>query len=110
MAISSKIVLCSDPTTRVGARLTSPYPTFFVSKNLSSKQLAPTENIQLKSDNATQKVSSVVKGLNIYGLQYVNFPTLKSTSIVAVLQVPDGKGILVTANYGQVQSPCMECK
>ena len=51
MAISSEIVLCSDPTTRLGlgyvvsqARLTSPYITFFVSKNLFSKQLAPTDN------------------------------------------------------------------
>ena len=30
----------------------------------------------------------------IYGLQYV-------TSIVAILQVADGKGILVTTNYEQ---------
>ena len=102
--------MCSDPTARQGARLTSHYPTFFVSKNLSSKQLAPTEDIQLKSDNTTQKATSVVKGLNIYGLQYVNFPSLRSTSIVAILQVPDGKGILVTANYGQVQSACIGCK
>ena len=31
-----------------------------------------------------------------------------SPLIVAVLQTPDCKGILVTANYGQMQSPCME--
>ena len=29
-------------------------------------------------------------------IQYVNFPFLRSTSIVAILQVPDGKRILVT--------------
>ena len=57
-----------------------------------------------------QKVSSVVKWLNICGLQYVNFLSLKATLIVAILQVPDDKGILVTANYGQMQSACMEYK
>ena len=32
----------------------------------------------------------------------------RPTSSVAVLQVPYDKGILVTANYGQMQSVCIE--
>ena len=36
----------------------------------------------------------------ISGLQYVPIPEL--------LQTPDCKDILVTANYGQLQSACME--
>ena len=39
---------------------------------------------------------------------YVNFSALAATSTVAILQVPDGKGILVTANYGQTKSAYME--
>ena len=34
---------------------------------------------------------------------YTNFPFLITTLIVPVLHIPDCKGILVTANYGQMQ-------
>ena len=52
----------------------------------------------------------MVKVLDILvcGLQYVNFSALAATLTVAILQVPDGKGILVTANYGQTKSAYME--
>ena len=36
------------------------------------------------------------------GLQYVNFPSLTATLIVAILQASNDKGNLVTANYGEV--------
>ena len=39
---------------------------------------------------------------------YVNFSALAATSTVAILQVPDGKSILVTVNYGRIHSACME--
>ena len=36
--------------------------------------------------------------------------SLRATLIVAILQVLDGNGILVTPNYGQIQNACMEYK
>ena len=35
-------------------------------------------------------------------------PAGPATPPLNILQVPDGKGILVTANYGQTKSACME--
>ena len=93
--------LCWNP-------LTFPYPIFLLAQNLTSKQIASTDNTA--KVRQCQKVSYVVKGLNIYDLQYINFSSLRATSIVAILQVPDGTGILMTVNYGQIQSPCMEYK
>ena len=65
--------------------------------------------MQPKSDNVKSIIDgSSVSYINMWPTVYVNFSALAATSTVAILQVPDGKGILVTANYGQIHSSCTE--
>ena len=71
--IDPEIVLCSDPTNSGN--------TFRLGYAVSQARLA-----SLKAEvRQHQKASSVVKGLNLCGLQYVNFPSLRATLVVAIL-------------------------
>ena len=70
-----------------------PIPPFLLTQNISSKQIAPTDNMQPKSDGA-QKASSVVKGLS----RLLTMPLIVSLQLHSI-HPPTPPGLLTWATH-----------
>ena len=70
-----------------------PIPPFLLAQNISSKQIAPTDNKRPKSDDA-QKASSVVKGLS----RLLTIPLIVSLQLRSI-HPPTPPGLLTWATH-----------